>query len=298
MLIRVGYEIVFDVPAPAPMLLMLDLDPPARRRRCGGPGGTRIEPFVPVDAFHDRFGNRCMPGGRPGGPVPDLGRPGRRGQRLARRRSRPGRRQHPVEELPDRRPGLPARQPLLRGRPAHRHRLGPVRQDAGGWARVQAVCDWVHNNVQFGYQFARPTKTAYDVLHGAGRGLPRLHPPGPDVLPLPEHPGAVRDRLSRRHRRADPPSPMDFSGWFEVYLDDQWYTFDARHNMPRIGRVVMARGRDAVDVALTTSFGKTNLSKFTVWTDEVPDQVLSQPPDQPRPPLLPSAAPAVFQQAV
>ena len=70
---------------------------------------------------------------------------------------------------------------------------------------------------------------------------------------------------------------MDFSGWFEVYLDDQWYTFDARHNTPRIGRVVMARGRDAVDVAMTTSFGKTTLTRFTVWTDEVSGPALVQP---------------------
>jgi transglutaminase-like putative cysteine protease len=62
---------------------------------------------------------------------------------------------------------------------------------------------------------------------------------------------------------------MDFSGWFEVYLGGRWYTFDARHNVPRIGRVLMARGRDAADVAMTTSFGKNTLERFTVWTDEV-----------------------------
>ena len=79
------------------------------------------------------------------------------------------------------------------------------------------------------------------------------------------------------------PSPMDFSGWFEVYLDHQWYTFDARHNIPRIGRIVMARGRDAVDVALTTSFGKSPLDRFTVWTDEVSEDALSLPAGQRRP---------------
>jgi transglutaminase-like putative cysteine protease len=62
---------------------------------------------------------------------------------------------------------------------------------------------------------------------------------------------------------------MDFSAWFEVFLGGRWHTFDARHNTPRIGRVLMARGRDAVDVALTTSFGPSRLEKFTVWTDQV-----------------------------
>ena len=70
---------------------------------------------------------------------------------------------------------------------------------------------------------------------------------------------------------------MDFSGWFEVYLGGRWYTFDARHNAPRIGRVLMARGRDAVDVALTTSFGAAELKKFVVWTDEVDEWALMRP---------------------
>lgn len=88
-----------------------------------------------------------------------------------------------------------------------------------GWARVQAVCDWVHTHFRFGI------------------------PPQP--------------------------VPMDFSAWFEVYLDHQWYTFDARHNTPRIGRILMTRGKDAVDTALTTAFGEVNLTWFTVWTSEV-----------------------------
>ena len=94
-------------------------------------------------------------------------------------------------------------------------------------------------------------------LHRADRRLPGLPAPGHHVLPLPQHPGAVRHGLSGRHRRAAlSDSPMDFSAWFEVYLEDRWWTFDARHNVPRIGRVLIATGLDATDVAITTSFGR------------------------------------------
>ena len=139
-----------------------------------------------------------------------------------------------------------------------------------GWPLVQAVCDFVHQHIRFDYMQARANRTALEVLSRTGRRLPRLHAPGHHVLPLAEHPGPLLHRLPRRHRRAAAAFPMDFSAWFEVYLGGRWHAFDARNNMPRIGRILMARGRDAADVALTTTFGTNQLQSFQVWTDEVP----------------------------
>jgi transglutaminase-like putative cysteine protease len=285
MLIRVGYEFVFEVPAPTPMLLMLDLDPPreATVRRFGG---MRLEPFVPVDRFYDRFGNRCTRIVAPAGQfriwddliVEDSGIP---------EPIMPGARQIPVEELP-----YDVLVFLLGSRYCEVDRLSEFAWQTfgavpGGWARVQAICDWVHNHVQFGYHFARDTKTAYDVFvegNGVCRDFTHLALTLCRCMNIP-----ARYTTGYLGDIGVPPqpSPMDFSGWFEVYLDHQWYTFDARHNRPRIGRVVMARGRDAVDVALTTSFGKTSLTKFTVWTDEVPDRALLEPQANLAPPTVP-----------
>jgi transglutaminase-like putative cysteine protease len=138
-----------------------------------------------------------------------------------------------------------------------------------GSARVKAVCDWVHNNVQFGYQFARSTKTAWDVYQerrGVCRDFMHLSITFLRALNIP-----CRYATGYLGDIGVPPVhlPMDFSAWFEVYLGGKWWTMDARHNQPRIGRILMARGRDAVDVALTTSFGMSSLQKFTVWTEEL-----------------------------
>ena len=137
-----------------------------------------------------------------------------------------------------------------------------------GWARVQAVCDWVHENVTFGYAFASPTKTALDVYsdrRGVCRDFQHLAITFCRCLNIP-----ARYATGYLGDIGIPPAgPMDFSAWFEAYLDGRWWTFDARNNVPRIGRVLMATGRDAADVAITTSFGASWLQNFTVVTDEV-----------------------------
>jgi transglutaminase-like putative cysteine protease len=143
-----------------------------------------------------------------------------------------------------------------------------------GWGRVQAVCDWVHNHVTFGYQFANSWKTAWDVLNdrkGVCRDFQHLAVTMCRALNIPAryatgYLGDIGVPFS--------PVPMDFSAWFEVYLENRWWTFDARHNHPRIGRVLMAVGRDASDVALTTSFGTANLRYFSVVTEQVSDLVV------------------------
>ena len=130
----------------------------------------------------------------------------------------------------------------------------------------------MHGNVTFGYQFARPTKTALRRLHRSGRASAATSRTWPSRscarlnIPARYATGYLGDIGVPPTRR-----PMDFSAWFEVYLGGRWYTFDARHNEPRIGRVLMARGRDAVDVALTTSFGQTTLTGFIVHCEPQPE---------------------------
>ena len=163
----------------------------------------------------------------------------------------------------------------LRGGPTHGCCLGHLRRSPEGWARVQAVCDWVHDNVRFDHGAARPTKTAHDVFverAGVCRDFAHLALTFCRCLCIPARyaTGYLGDIGVPSMA-----SPMDFSGWFEAYLGGRWYTFDARHNVPRIGRVLMARGRDAADVAMTTSFGKNTLERFTVWTDEVTGSITS-----------------------
>ncbi len=138
-----------------------------------------------------------------------------------------------------------------------------------GWSRVQAVCDFVHQHLTFGYQHARATRTAFEAFQerlGVCRDFAHLAITLCRCLNIP-----ARYCTGYLGDIGIPPinAPMDFSGWFEAYLDGQWYTFDARHNVPRIGRVLIARGRDAADVAISMTFGPCTLQSFKVWTDEV-----------------------------
>lgn len=266
MLIRLGYEMVFRVPTQTPMLLILYVHP-SRAASLLEPDRVRVEPDAPVREFIDTFGNRCgwliAPPGKvrlsnttlievdsePDPVLPDLP-------------------QEPVQGLP------PETLPFLLGsRYCEVDRLTDTAwslfgQTKPGWGRVQAVCAWVHDNIRFGYEFADPYKGAADTYReraGVCRDLNHLALTFCRCLGVPAryvtgYLGDIGVPTSR--------SPMDFSGWFEAYLGGDWHTFDARHNTPRIGRVVLARGRDAVDVAMTTSFGPTTLETFHVVTQE------------------------------
>ena len=275
MLIRIGYEIVFEVPAPAPMVLVLDIHPD-RDASVRRPGRLRLEPEVPFEVYLDSFGNRCTRLVAPRGTfriwddliVEDSGLP---------ESQAPGAIQHRIEDLPS-----DVLVYLLASRYCEVDRLSDFAwsqfgQTVEGWPRAQAIVDWVHNHVTFGYQYARPTKSAYDVFEekqGVCRDFTHLAVTLCRCMNIP-----ARYTTGYLGDIGVPPSdtPMDFSGWFEVYLGGRWHTMDARHNRPRIGRVVMARGRDATDVALTTSFGSTRLDKFVVWTDPVEPEALDQP---------------------
>ena len=139
-----------------------------------------------------------------------------------------------------------------------------------GWGRVQAICDYVHRHLTFGYEHARMTRTALEAFYdrtGVCRDFTHLAVAFCRCMNIP-----ARYCTGYLGDIGVPPvdAPMDFSAWFEVFLGRQWHAFDARHNTPRIGRVLIARGRDAADVALSNTFGPATLTSFRVWTDEVP----------------------------
>jgi transglutaminase-like putative cysteine protease len=266
MLIRLGYDIQFDIPAPVPMVAMLNLHP-SRIADLREPDDLRITPAVPVETYHDSFGNLCTRFMAPAGElrlynstlVEDSGETDP---------VSPGARQVPVQDLPS---GV--LQYLLASRYCEvDHLLNITGTLFGatepGWPRVQAICDWVQANITFGYNFASATKTAQDVYgdrRGVCRDFQHLAITFCRCMNIPAryatgYLGDIGVPLT---------PPMDFSAWFDAYLEDRWWTFDARNNRPRIGRVLMATGRDAADVAITTSFGTAWLKSFTVVTDEV-----------------------------
>jgi transglutaminase-like putative cysteine protease len=139
----------------------------------------------------------------------------------------------------------------------------------GGWAKVQAVCDYVHSRLNFSYPNARETRTAAQAMEersGVCRDFTHLAVALCRCLNIPAR--FCNGYLGDIGVPPDP-SPMDFNAWFEAYLDGQWYTFDARHNEPRIGRILISRGRDAADVAMITTFGPHRLPRFKIITEEV-----------------------------
>ena len=268
MFIRVGYDIVFEFAAPTPMLLMLNTHPD-EGHRLRGEDRPRPEPAVPLTEFVDGFGNRCnrlvAPPGRfrlrSEAVVEDSGAPDRRAPADTA--------QHRIEDLPDE--CLPF---LLASRYCEVAEMLPVAWDLfggtePGWGRVQAICDWVTDKVEFGYKYARPSKTALDVFHerrGVCRDFTHLAVTFCRCLNIPARycNGYLGDIGVPPN-----PAPMDFNAWFEAYVGGRWHTFDARHNEPRVGRVLMTRGRDAVDIAMTTAFGANTLAQFIVLTEEV-----------------------------
>lgn len=269
MLIRLGYSIVFDTLRPTPIVALLKVHP-SRTHDLREPDEVNLEPATNVECYFDSFGNNCCRFLAPAGQIRlsnscliyDTGHP----DPVA-----PWAREIPVQDLPS-----DVLQYLLSSRYCEVDRMSNIATElfggiAPGWNRVQAVCEWVHNKVTFGYQYANATKTALDVFAdrcGVCRDFQHLALTMCRALNIP-----ARYATGYLGDIGVPaaPVPMDFSAWFEAYLEDRWWTFDARHNQPRIGRVLMAVGRDASDVAITTSFGTANLREFTVITDEVPE---------------------------
>jgi transglutaminase-like putative cysteine protease len=267
MQIRLGYELIYDCPQPTPMILTLNIHF-TRVSDIVVPDHLVTSPSIPITGYRDGFGNWCSRILAPPGQirlstdatVNDTGRP----DEVAAAAQ-----QIPVQNLPEETLLF-----LLGSRYCETDRLseaawGLFGNSPPGWARVQAICDFVHNHIVFGYEHARSTKTAWDVFNerkGVCRDYAHLAVAFCRCMNFP-----ARYCTGYLGDIGVPPSqdPMDFSAWFDVYLGGRWYTFDARNNVPRIGRVLIARGRDAADVAISSTFGPNTLKSFKVWTDEV-----------------------------
>ena len=267
MLIRAGYTIAYDCAAPTPMLMMINLHP-SRAADLRTPEIAATTPDAPLRRYRDGFGNICTRVVAPQGRfsvsaefvVEDDGQPDR---------SSPDAVQHPVDDLPDE-----ALQFLLGSRYCETERLSDTAWSLfsgtpPGWPRVQAIVAYVHDHIRFGYEHARPDKTAWDAhqeQRGVCRDFAHLAITFCRCMNIPARycTGYLGDIGVPRSD-----APMDFSAWFDVYLGGGWHTFDARHNRPRIGRLLMARGRDATDTAISTQFGHAPLADFSVVTEEV-----------------------------
>jgi transglutaminase-like putative cysteine protease len=266
MKIRFGYELVYTCSQPVPMILMLNAHH-SRSADLLHPDRMITEPQVPLDIYADAFGNTCTRIVAPAGGIRlttdalirDTGAPDP---------TYPQAQEHPVEVLPH-----DALVFLLGSRYCETERLmdeawrlfGHI---APGWGRVQAVCDFAHQHIAFGYHFARPTKTAFEAhseRQGVCRDYAHLAITLLRCLNIPAryctgYLGDIGVPVSD--------APMDFAGWLEAYVGGAWHTFDPRNNQRRIGRILIARGRDAADVAISTAFGPNYLQVFRVWTDE------------------------------
>ncbi len=265
--LQVGYELLYDCPQPTPMILMLNIHS-TRASDIVIPDRLITHPCIPVTSYYDGFGNWCSrivaPKGQlwlsANGVVKDTGE----ADRVAFVDQ-----QHAVQDLPEECLVF-----LLGSRYCETDRLSEVAwalfgHSPTGVHRVQAICDYVHHHITFGYENARSTRTAWDAFN-EGKGVCRDY----------AHLAVAFCRCMNIPARyctgylgdigmPPPYGPMDFAAWFEAYVGGRWYTFDARNNVPRIGRVLIARGRDATDVAISNTFGPNTLLSFKVWTDEV-----------------------------
>jgi transglutaminase-like putative cysteine protease len=236
MLIRIGYELVYEFPQPTPMILNLNVH------------YSRSSDLVESDQIHADARIRDSGVIEPSFPYAF---------------------EHTVESLP-----YDTLEYLLPSRYCETERLSDTAWRlfggmAPGWGRVQAICDFVHRHIAFHYQYARPTKTAWEAFQegqGVCRDFAHLAIAFCRCMNIPARycTGYLGDMGT-----PPPYGPMDFAGWFEAYLGGSWHTFDPRNNQRRIGRVLIARGRDAADVAISMTFGPNTLQSFRVWTDEV-----------------------------
>lgn len=267
MLIRYGYEITLTCQQPTALVCLLSVHED-RAADIRVPETTFTTPDVAVSTYRDLFGNRCRRLVAPAGDLTMWGDATIEDDG-ALDRIVPGAREMPVPELPDH-----CLVYLMGSRYCETDRLSQIAWDtfgalAPGWNRVQAICDFVHNHIRFDYMQARSTRTAFETFHervGVCRDFAHLAVTLCRCLNIPAryvngHLGDIGVPVA---------DPMDFSAWMEVFLDGAWHTFDPRNNTPRIGRIVVARGRDAADIPLINSFGPHVLKSFRVWTYEVP----------------------------
>jgi transglutaminase-like putative cysteine protease len=273
MQIVAGYDIEFDCPRPTPMLLALSVHP-SRVSDLSTPHRIQFDPRVTARNYEDSFGNICTRIIAPTGrlrvfnrfQIRDTGQP----DTVA-----PNAPQVPVEQLDD-----TSLIHLLGSRYCDTDRLSDFAwsefgHTEPGWGRVQAICDFVHQHIVFDYAKADSTRTAFGAFNdrtGVCRDFAHLAITLCRCMNIPARycTGYLGDIGVPKD-----PAAMDFSAWFEAMLGGRWYTFDARHNQPRIGRILIGRGRDATDVAISTSFGMSQLVSFKVTTDEIEEDCAS-----------------------
>ncbi len=276
MLIKIGYDIELEVSSPMALIHLLRVHP-SREVDLEAPEAFEIDPPLRSEDYIDNFGNRCgrvnVPAGysrirfRNGAVVQDSGLPDVVDWNAI---------QHDPCNLP-----VNTLEFLLASRYCEvdsdlmQFAWSRFSHTPRGWARVQAICDFVHDHIRFDYQQARATRTAREGFAervGVCRDYTHLAITLCRCMNIPARycTGYLGDIGVPAV-----PYPMDFSAWFEVFLGDRWHTFDARHNVPRVGRIVMARGRDASDVPITMCFGQNKLTRFQVVTEEVSTVVQS-----------------------
>jgi transglutaminase-like putative cysteine protease len=274
MLIRFGYEIVINCWSATPIVTELSIED-KRLADVRLPEVFSTDPVVETSTYRDVFGNLCRRFIAPPGDllirsdcvIEDSGEVDVVSPEVQ---------QTPVSALPD-----DALLYLMGSRYCETDRLSQIAWNlfggtTPGWARVQAICDFANQRIVFDYQNARSTRTAYEAYEertGVCRDYAHLAIALCRCMNIPaRYVNGYLGDIGVPVR-----DPMDFSAWMEVYLGDRWWTFDPRNNIPRIGRIVLARGRDAADVAMLTSFGSHILNRFTVWTFEVDRPTLDDP---------------------
>lgn len=273
MKIHVGFDLTYEIAHPTPMIFMLNVHP-SRAADLITPDRLRIAPSRSITPYIDGFGNKCVRLLAPPGElrvasdtiVSDSGRADRVDV---------GAEEHAVADLPH-----DALVYLLASRYCEADSMMDKAweifgQAPRGWRRVQAICDFVHSHITFGYEHADATRGAmrsFVEQRGVCRDFAHLAVTFCRCLNIPAR--YCTGYLGDIGVPPDP-APMDFSAWFEAFVGGRWYTFDARHNMPRVGRVLIARGRDAADVAISTTFGKTRLKSFIVTTREADQEIAS-----------------------
>ncbi|MGF6922976.1 transglutaminase-like domain-containing protein [Paraburkholderia sp. 40] len=262
MKLRVGYELIYECAQPTPMMLMLNTHF-SRVQDVLSADLLVVDPPVAITQYRDSFGNLCSRIVAPQGLI-SLSTTALLNISDQPETREPFDYQHAVETLPDECLVF-----LLGSRYCETDLLSDIAwklfsNTPPGRHRVQAICDYVHRHITFGYEFARPTKTAFQAWQerkGVCRDFAHLAVALCRAMNIPARycTGYISDV------GVPPPwSAMDFAAWFEAYVGGSWQTFDPRNNVPRIGRVLMARGRDAADVAISNTFGPTKLIKFDV----------------------------------
>ncbi len=272
MLIRYGYELSFECASPTLMVCLLDAHED-RAHHIVYDSGFKTWPANGSSTYRDAFGNQVRKFMAPAGPL-TIHR-----DSIIKDDGLPDPIVENAKELPlDRVPNSYLVY-LLGSRYCETDKLSQIAWDLfgstpPGWRRVQAICDFVNAHVTFGYEYARATRTAYETFEekvGVCRDFAHLAVAFRRCMNIPAR--YANGFLGDIGVPPDP-APMDYNAWFEVFLDGRWFTFDARHNQPRIGRITVARGRDATDIPLASSFGPHRLAQFRVWTDEVDQAVL------------------------